>query len=72
MTTRSKPVYIFRPVLMDLTVKIPTGARVCKSTAPGLGRRNVAKPFTYVESADTGEFLGMVCRNSLHLASKED
>lgn len=72
MKQRKQPVYIFHACLGDrlyaATYKgaaIPDGARLIKSTGPGVGR--ASKPFTYVKFAETGEHAGMVYRSSLTL-----
>ncbi len=65
--------YAFEPVGMDLfdpkDIHPASGTAVRMISGPGVGR--AAKPFTYIEHADTGQFHGMVLRASLQPKKKK-
>ena len=63
--TRKPPIYRFEPVLMDLGHRIKPGTLVTKSSKAPCLCSKLARPFTWAYDAETGDFLGMVCRNSL-------
>jgi hypothetical protein len=56
--------YIYYPTLIDHAVKIAPGTLVKVINLPGAPKANTMG-HCYVADADTGEFLAMVCTNSL-------
>ncbi len=56
--------YIYYPTLIDQAVKIAPGTLVKVINLPGSPKANTMG-HCYVADADTGEFLAMVCTNSL-------
>lgn len=70
----AKKVYVFQPIGMDLFDRRPhqpkPGTRVVL-TQPGLGApRNGTMGHVYVEDAETGQFYGLVLKNSLQPEGK--